>query len=169
MVQFLQQFTFILKFGKGCPVLSIATSRRKSNHHTSPDSRLNNPAAATTSRIVLWTRSDHSLRSAGCIASSDVGGRVWPLWHYYCDPYWNVNMTNQIQARVMIECTRSSVVTISGVRPVHYLHTLVTTLQAVTYISQPHTFNTLCYKTVPLPSACNTSSTVEGVAWSMGL
>ena len=37
-------------------------------------------------------------------------GGVWPLWHGFCDPCWNVNMTNQIQARAVIrnfECTWS--------------------------------------------------------------
>ena len=46
---------------------------------------------------------DHSLRSAGCIALPARGGRVWPLWHRFCDRCWNVNMTNEIQARVMIK------------------------------------------------------------------
>ena len=29
-------------------------------------------------------------------------GRVWPLWQSFCDRCWNANMTNEIQARVMI-------------------------------------------------------------------
>ena len=51
-----------------------------------------------------WSRwPDHSLRSAGCIASPARRGRIWPLWHSFCDRCWNVNMTNEIQAEVMIK------------------------------------------------------------------